>query len=209
MVSSCTGSLKYEIDVLRTVSDQCRKRFFPSIWVSCITSCTGHTWLAAGIFPHNSSAEEVADPVRRFRPCRPSHTFHRQIYVCILKYAYSMYVHLLTYVNRLFSHKYIPSHIMFFLAQVLIPYKSTGAAVTVVWILSFFVVWIYCLIGPASWSSGQSLWLLITVPGSIPGSTVGIFPEGEDSCGDHGLGRLVEFRFKGPPYTPSSHITIT
>jgi hypothetical protein len=45
------------------------------------------------------------------------------------------------------------------------------------------------------------------VPGSIPGSTVGIFPEGKDSRGDHGLGRLVEFRFKGPPGTPSSYIT--
>jgi len=45
------------------------------------------------------------------------------------------------------------------------------------------------------------------VPGSIPGSTVGIFPEGEDSRGEHGLGRLVEFRFKGPPGTTSSYIT--
>jgi hypothetical protein len=36
---------------------------------------------------------------------------------------------------------------------------------------------------------------------------VGIFPEGEDTRGDHGLGRLVEFRFKGPPGTPSSYIT--
>ena len=44
------------------------------------------------------------------------------------------------------------------------------------------------------------------VPGSIPGSTVGIFPEGEDSRGDHVLRRLVEFRFKGPPVTPSSYI---
>jgi len=33
---------------------------------------------------------------------------------------------------------------------------------------------------------------------------VGIFPEGEDSRGDHGLGRLVEFMFKGPPGTTSS-----
>jgi len=41
----------------------------------------------------------------------------------------------------------------------------------------------------------------------IPGSTVGIFPDGEDSRGDHGLGRLVEFRFKGPPGTTSSYIT--
>jgi len=45
------------------------------------------------------------------------------------------------------------------------------------------------------------------VPGSIPGSTVGIFPEGEDSHGDHGLGWLVKFRFKGPPGTTSSSIT--
>jgi len=36
---------------------------------------------------------------------------------------------------------------------------------------------------------------------------VGIFPEGKDSRGDHGLGRLVEFRFKGPPGTISSYIT--
>ena len=45
------------------------------------------------------------------------------------------------------------------------------------------------------------------VPGSIPGSTVGIFLEGEDSHGDHGLGRLVVFWFKAPPGTTSSSIT--
>jgi len=45
------------------------------------------------------------------------------------------------------------------------------------------------------------------VPGSIPGSTVGIFREGEDSRGDHGLGSLVEFRFKGPPGITSTYIT--
>ena len=45
------------------------------------------------------------------------------------------------------------------------------------------------------------------VPVSILDYTVGIFPEGEDSRGDHGLGRLVEFRFKSPPGTPSSYIT--
>ena len=38
----------------------------------------------------------------------------------------------------------------------------------------------------------------------IPGSTVGIFLEGEDSRGDHGLDRLVEFKFKAPPGTTSS-----
>ena len=36
---------------------------------------------------------------------------------------------------------------------------------------------------------------------------VGIFHEGEDFRSDHGLGRLVEFRFKGPPGTTSSYIT--
>ena len=41
----------------------------------------------------------------------------------------------------------------------------------------------------------------------MPGSTVGIFPEEEDSSGDRGLGRLVEFRFKGPPGTTFSYIT--
>ena len=37
----------------------------------------------------------------------------------------------------------------------------------------------------------ESLTTNYEVPGSIPSSTVGIFPEGEDSRGDHGLGRLV------------------
>jgi len=36
---------------------------------------------------------------------------------------------------------------------------------------------------------------------------VGIFREGEDFHDDHGLGRLVEFRFKAPPDTTSSSIT--
>ena len=36
---------------------------------------------------------------------------------------------------------------------------------------------------------------------------MGIFPKGEDSRGDHSLGRLVEFRFKGPPGTTSFYIT--
>ena len=49
----------------------------------------------------------------------------------------------------------------------------------------------------------------LEVPGSIPGSTVGIFLEGEDSRGDHGLGRLAEFRFKDPPGTTSSITTHT
>ena len=45
------------------------------------------------------------------------------------------------------------------------------------------------------------------VPGSIPGFNVGIFPVGEDSRGDLGLGRLVGFRFKGLPGTISYSIT--
>jgi hypothetical protein len=36
----------------------------------------------------------------------------------------------------------------------------------------------------------------------------GLFLEGEDSHGDHGLGSLVELRFKTPPGTSYSYITI-
>jgi len=74
----------------------------------------------------------------------------------------------------------------------------------------YIYIYIYCTFiftRPASWPSGQSLTTNHEVPGSIPGSTVGIFPEGEDSRRDHGLGRLVEFRFNGPPGTTSSYIT--
>jgi hypothetical protein len=39
------------------------------------------------------------------------------------------------------------------------------------------------------------------VPGSIPGSHMGFFLEGEDPHGDHGLSSLVEFKFKAPPST--------
>ena len=55
------------------------------------------------------------------------------------------------------------------------------------------------------WS--ESLTTNHEVPVSIPDSTVGIFLEGEDSRGDHGLGRLVELRLKTPPGTTSSSIT--
>ena len=55
------------------------------------------------------------------------------------------------------------------------------------------------------WS--ESLTTNHEAPVSIPGSTVGIFLEGEDSRGDHGLGRLVEFRFKAPPGTIFSSVT--
>jgi hypothetical protein len=36
----------------------------------------------------------------------------------------------------------------------------------------------------------------------------GFFLEGEDSHGDHGLGSLVELRFKASPGTSYSYITI-
>jgi hypothetical protein len=36
----------------------------------------------------------------------------------------------------------------------------------------------------------------------------GYFLEGEDPFGDHGLGSLVEFRFKAPPGISYSYITI-
>jgi hypothetical protein len=36
----------------------------------------------------------------------------------------------------------------------------------------------------------------------------GFFLEGEDSIGDHRLGSLVELRFKAPPGTSYSYITI-
>ena len=61
------------------------------------------------------------------------------------------------------------------------------------------------LYSAVQWS--ESLTTNHEVTGSIPGSTVGIFLEGEDSRGDHGLGRLVEFRFKAAPGTTSSSIT--
>jgi hypothetical protein len=46
------------------------------------------------------------------------------------------------------------------------------------------------------------------IPGSIPGSNMGFFLEGEDYHGDHGLGSLVELRFKAPSGTSYSCITI-
>ena len=71
----------------------------------------------------------------------------------------------------------------------------------------YIYIYLFIYLRPASWSSGQSLTTNHEVPGSIPGSTVGIFLEGEDSRGDHGLGGLVEFRFKAPLGTTSSSIT--
>jgi len=60
---------------------------------------------------------------------------------------------------------------------------------------------------PGSWSSDHPLPTNHEVPVWIPGSTVGIISEEEDSCGGHGLGRVVEYRFKGPPGTTSFSIT--
>jgi hypothetical protein len=42
----------------------------------------------------------------------------------------------------------------------------------------------------------------------IPVLPWGFFLEGEDSHGDHGLGSLVELRFKAPPGTSYSCINI-
>jgi hypothetical protein len=62
---------------------------------------------------------------------------------------------------------------------------------------------------PASWSSGQSFWLLIMRSRTrFPVLPWGFFLEGEDPHGDHGLSSLVEFRFKAPPGTSYSYITI-
>jgi hypothetical protein len=59
---------------------------------------------------------------------------------------------------------------------------------------------IYFTIRPASWSSGQSLWLLIMrFRVRFPVLPWGFFLEGEDSHGDHCLGSVVELRFKAPP----------
>ena len=55
------------------------------------------------------------------------------------------------------------------------------------------------------WS--ESLTTNHELSGSIPGSTMEIFLEGEDSHSDHGLSSVVEFRFKAPPGTTSSSIT--
>jgi hypothetical protein len=61
---------------------------------------------------------------------------------------------------------------------------------------------------PAWWSSGQSFWLLIMRSRvRFPILPWGFFREGEDPHGDHGLGSLVEFRFKAPPGTSYSYIT--
>jgi hypothetical protein len=61
---------------------------------------------------------------------------------------------------------------------------------------------------PASWSNGQSFWLLIVRSRvRFPVLPRGFFVEGEDPHGDHGLGSLVEFRFKAPPGTSYSYIT--
>jgi hypothetical protein len=61
----------------------------------------------------------------------------------------------------------------------------------------------------SSWSSGQSFWLLITRSRvRFPDLPWEFFLEGEDPHGDHGLGSLVEFRFKAPPGTSYSYISI-
>jgi hypothetical protein len=67
----------------------------------------------------------------------------------------------------------------------------------------------YTDIWPASWSSCRSFWLLI-MRSRVRFQVLpwGFFIEGQDSHGDHGLGSLVELRFKVPPGTWYSYITI-
>jgi hypothetical protein len=53
---------------------------------------------------------------------------------------------------------------------------------------------------PASWSNGQSFWLLIMRSRvRVPVLPWWFLLEEEDLHGDHGLGSLVEFKFKAPP----------
>jgi hypothetical protein len=69
--------------------------------------------------------------------------------------------------------------------------------------LKVFLVW------SASWFSGQSFWLLIMRSRVwFPALPWGFFREGEDSHGDHGLGSLEKLKFKAPPGTSYSYITI-
>ena len=61
---------------------------------------------------------------------------------------------------------------------------------------------------PASWSSGQSFWLLITRSRvRFPALPWEFSLKGKIPRSEHGLGRLVEFMFKAPPSTTSSSIT--
>jgi len=89
-------------------------------------------------------------------------------------------------------------------------YKTTDYSLTFGNTYKLNADYIYLFIlTPTSWSSGQSLCLLImrsrvrflVLPWEFS------LKGGGDSRGDHGLGRLVEFRFKGPPGTTSSYIT--
>jgi hypothetical protein len=82
--------------------------------------------------------------------------------------------------------------------QISHPYKTTCK-----------VIFLYILIRPASWSSGQSFWLLIMISRvRFPVLPWGFLLEGAYSHGNHGLGSLVELRFKAPPGTSYSCITI-
>jgi hypothetical protein len=56
------------------------------------------------------------------------------------------------------------------------------------------------------WS--EFLTLIIRSQVRFPALRWGFFLEGEDSHGDHDLGSFVELRFKAPPGTSYSYITI-
>jgi hypothetical protein len=91
--------------------------------------------------------------------------------------------------------------------------SHTGVRCITFWITSF-TVFIYShvlkiITSTASWSSGQSFWLLIMRSrGRFPVLPWGFFLEEEDPPGGNGLGSLVECRFKAPPGTSYSYITI-
>jgi hypothetical protein len=86
--------------------------------------------------------------------------------------------------------------------------NQSGQKYIVVFVYLRYLFYYYCICS-ASWSSGQSFWLLIMRSRvRLPVLPLGFFPEGEDPHGDHGLGSLVEFRFKAPPGTSYSYITI-
>jgi hypothetical protein len=65
------------------------------------------------------------------------------------------------------------------------------------WRWNFTPLYVFMTGGPASWSSGQSFWLMIMRSQvRLPALPWGLFLEGEDSHGDHGLGSLVELRLR-------------
>jgi len=61
----------------------------------------------------------------------------------------------------------------------------------------------YLIFGPSFQPQSFEYWS----PNRSVSIVSGIYLEGEDSHGDHGVGKLVEFRFKAPTETTSSSVT--